>query len=326
MVTTNLTTEDFDKSRSRSFVHLWPVAEAHQVIDGYVCALVGGKVMRPGTLHTHVDCRRYLPMAHPEIPSAFAKAATGKASDILTFVHHYGLVGYDRAWRIPEELIGARSLLKGQHDLAAFQYGDPFAWVVAHARTVKLLLHLIGTLDDPAAIQGAIDELRVRRLSPNGTHEESIDYLAAERGYLYPSPTQVAPMPPRHAALFIVSTVLAKNLAGVSRTLFIEEQDDGRPGFAPVFLPCNLLDGVYWHLADAALGGWVRRCANPRCGDFFVAKSAKVKYCPALRGYRGVSPCMNQHKQQKHRDKEGQKRQDTTRGAGRERLPRNGRT
>ena len=133
-------------------------------------------------------------------------------------------------------------------------------------------------------------------------------------------------MPPRHAALFIVSTVLQKNLTGVSRTLLMEEQDDGRPGFTSVFLPGNLLDCVYWHLADAALGGWVRRCANPRCGDFFVAKSAKVKYCPALRGYKGVSPCMNQHKQQKHRDKAGQKRQDTTRGAGRERLPRNGRT
>ena len=225
MVTTNSTIEDLDKSRSRSFVTLWPVAEAYQqVIDGYVCALVGGTLMRPGALHTHPDCHRYLPMAHPEIPSAFAKAATGTESDILTFVHHYGLLGYDRAWRIPEELMGVRTLSKGQHDMAAFQHGDPIAWVVAHARTVKLLLHLIGTLDDPAAIQGAIDELRVRRLSPNGTHEESIDYLAAERGYLYPSPTQIAPMPPRQAALFIVSTVLEKNLTGVSRTLLMESK------------------------------------------------------------------------------------------------------
>ena len=326
MVTENSTSEDLDESRNRSFVHLWPVAEAYQVIDGYVCALVGGTLMRPGSLHTHPDCHRYLPMARPELPGALAKAATGEESDILTFVHHYGLLGYDRAWRIPEELIGVRTLSKGQHDLAAFQHGDPIAWVVAHARTVKLLLHLIGTLDDPAAIQGAIDELRVRHSSPNGTHEESIDYLAAERGYLYPSPTQVAPMPPRQAALFIVSTVLEKNLTGVSRTLLMEEQDDGRPGFTAVFLPCNLLDGVYWHLADAALGGWVRRCANPRCVDFFVAKSAKVKYCPALRGYKGVSPCMNQHKQQKHRDKARRTRQDTTRGAVRERMPRNGRT
>ena len=169
----NSTMDGLDESRSRSFVNLWPVAEAYQVIDGYVCALVGGKVTKPNTLHTHVDCRRYLPMAHPEIPSAFAKAATGKASDILTFVHHYGLVGYDRAWRIPDELMGVRTLLPGQHDLAALQHGDPFTWVVAHARTVKLLLDLIGTLDDPAAIQRAIDELRVRHSSPNGTHEES---------------------------------------------------------------------------------------------------------------------------------------------------------
>ena len=321
----NSTIDGLDDSRSRSFVNLWPVAEAYQVIDGYVCALVGGKVIKPGALHRHPGCRPYLPMAHSEIPSAFAKAATGEESDILTFVHHYGLVGYDRAWRFPDEQMGARMWLQGQHDTAAFQHGDPFTWVVAHARTVKLLLHLIGTLDDPAAIQGAIDELRVRHSSPNGTHEESIEYLAAERGYLCPSSTQIVLMPPRQAALFIVSTVLEKNLTGVSRTLFIEEQDDGRPGFTSVFLPCNLLDCVYWHLADAALGGWVRRCANPRCGDFFVAKSAKVKYCPALLGYKGVSPCMNRHKQQKHRD-EARKRQDAAHRPLRTRMPRKGRT
>ena len=220
MVTTNSTSEDLDESRNRSFVHLWPVAEAYQVIDGYVCALVGGTLMRPNSPSHARRLSTVSTDGAPRNPECVSpRPRTGKESDILTFVHHYGLVGYDRAWRIPDELMGVRTLLPGQHDLAALQHGDPFTWVVAHARTVKLLLDLIGTLDDPAAIQRAIDELRVRHSYPNGTHEESIDYLAAERGYLYPSPTQVTPMPPRHAALFIVSTVLEKNLTGVSRTL-----------------------------------------------------------------------------------------------------------
>jgi len=55
-------------------------------------------------------------------------------------------------------------------------------------------------------------------------------------------------------------------------------------------------------LADAAISGRVRRCANPDCGAWFVATSRKVKFCPAPRGYYAadderepVSLCMNRH-------------------------------
>ncbi len=294
--------EDFADSRSRSFTDLWPVAEGYQLIDGCMCGMVGGKVVEPNRLHSHTCCRSYLPMAYPEIPGALAKAATGQESDILTFVRHYGLLGYERAWRFPEELIGARTWLKGSYDATAARIGDPVAWVVAHARTVKLLLDLLGSLNDDAAIGMAIDQLTVRRSHADGSHTEGIEYQAAERGYLRPQTVQVADMPPRDAALHIISTELNTNLTGVSRTLIVEKQNDGRQGFTSLFTPCSLLDCIYWHLADAAVGGWVRGCANPRCGAFFVAKSDRVKYCPPLMGNRGVSPCMNRHKQQKHRD------------------------
>ncbi len=241
-------------------------------------------------------------MAHPEIPSALVKAATGQESDILAFARHYGLLGYAQAWRFPEELIGAHTWLKGSYDTTAARVGDPVAWVVAHARTVKLLVDLLGSLSDDAAIGMAIDQLKVRRSHADGSHTEDLEYHAAERGYLRPRTTQVASMPPRDTALHIISTELRANLTGVSRTLIVERQNDGRQGFTSLFTPCSLLDCIYWHLADAAVGGWVRGCANPRCGAFFVAKSDRVKYCPPLMGNRGVSPCMNRHKQQKHRD------------------------
>ena len=241
-------------------------------------------------------------MAHPEIPGALLKVATGQESDLLAFVRHYGLLGYDRAWRFPEEMIGARTWLKGSYDTRAARVGDPVAWVVAHARTVNLLFDLVGNLNDDTAIRMAIDQLTLRESRADGSPTEHVEYTAAQRGYLRPSQTRLRLMPPRDAALHIVSTVLERNLTGVSRTLLVEHQDDGRRGFTSLFRSRSLLDCVYWHLADAAAGGWVRRCANPRCGAFFVAKSDRVKYCPPLMGNRGVSPCMNRHKQQKHRD------------------------
>jgi hypothetical protein len=300
--------EGFVESRSRSFTDLWPVAPEYRIVDGHVCPLVAGKFIQQGTFHSFKGCRRYLPMAWPEIPRELAKVASGRESDVLDFVRRYGVLGYARAWRL-EELVGAWLLEGGHEEGDPTLHGDPVSWVVAHAQTVRLVLELMGHLDDATALRAFLDTLKVTQVG----HPEHYVYRVARRGDLYAMEMRSVSRGkhPLEVARHMIETILNRNLTGVSRVLIVEHQDNGHQGFASLFEPRNLLDCAYWHLADAAIGGWVRRCANPRCGAFFVAKSEKVKYCPPPMGNQGVSPCMNRHKQQVHRDKDAAVRKAT---------------
>jgi hypothetical protein len=313
--------KDFIDSRGRGFTDLWPVAPDYQIKDGQICPRVDGQFIQWGTFHSFKGCQTYLPMTRIELPGELAKMARGRESDVLDFVRRYGLLGYARAWRIPEEVVGAR-LCEGGHAEAAPQLrGDPLPWVWAHAQTVQLVLDLMGRLDNSAALRAFMDTLKTQE--DPGTYA----YRVARRGYLHPMPilSRQRGERQRDTALHIIETILNLNLTGVSRVLLVEHQDKGQPGFTSLFEPRNLIDSAYWQLADAAIGGWVRRCANPRCASFFVAKSQKVKYCPPPIGHYTesddrdlVSPCMNRRKQQTHRDLI-RKRSKTSKGRARSR-------
>ena len=121
----------------RSFATLWGVAQDYRVVDGHVCPVVDGELVRPGGGVGH---GLYPPMARPELPRELARAATGDEADVLEFVGRYGLLGYTEAWRF-EELAGLITLYRGgEQAKQAKAPGDPLAWLVAHARTVKLVL------------------------------------------------------------------------------------------------------------------------------------------------------------------------------------------
>lgn len=293
--------EDFVESRDRGFTRLWMVAPEYRIVDHHVCPLVDGKLIHPGPGDNR-GMRNYMPMARPELPAELAKVSTER--EVLTFVERYGLLGYTQAWRL-EEAAGMATLYSGgEQAKQPSAPGDPVGWVIAHAQTVKLLLDLIGSLDKEAALREQIESLTVERTQSGGTHISNVIVTrVARRGYLRPSQMEMRPTPPREAALWIISHVLDRNLTGVSRELVVEYHDDGQRGFTSLFTFCNLMDCVYWHLADAVVGGWVRRCAYPRCGAFFVAKSKRTKYCPPPIGNQSVSPCMNRHKQQSYRDR-----------------------
>src|SRR3546814_14503652 len=79
----------------------------------------------------------------------------------------------------------------------------------------------------------------------------------------------------------IVKQMLRQNVSGVSRDF---DDQVGAPIFRSLFRFHNLLDCLYWHLFDAAGGGWIRQCTDPQCGAYFVAKSERVKYCPPPMG------------------------------------------
>jgi hypothetical protein len=243
-----------------------------------------------------------MPMAQPELPHELAKARSGAEADLLAFVRRYGLLGYERAWSA-EERAGVAALLGGDEEKSPGP-GDPVSWFVAHARTVGLVLDLLGSLrEGDAAVAQQVD-----RLVAKNDGAEVLRVVTAARGYLRPTSWD-GPKPstrPRDDAVALVQLALEPNLTGVIRTIGPRIDEEGG-ALQSWFRPRNLLDSIYWHLADSAEGGWVRRCADPECGAFFVAKSDRVKYCPPPMGYRGVSPCMNRHKQRVHRTRHGKR-------------------
>ncbi len=295
------------ESQGRLFADLWPVAPDYRIDDGQVCPLAEGRVIPAGSF---TGCRSYLPMREIGLPAELAKAATGHEADVLAFVRRYGLLGYGPAV-FHEPLISARHLEGDHSENAPPLQGDPIAWFTAHAKTVKLVLGLIGSLEKDLDVRAAIDLLRVK-----DGQRESIEYDYACRGHLRPTRHRLARVlttadgeyhdanraEPRTVARNIIANVLNENIKGVSRHLVVEWQmdDTDAEGFSSLFGPHNLLDVIYWRLADAAIGGWVRRCAYPRCGAFFIAKSLKAKYCPPPSA-DSESPCMNRHKQRKWR-------------------------
>jgi len=243
-------------------------------------------------------------MARPELPRELSKAATGEEDDVLKFVHRYGLLGYRQAWRREEQAGVVAQYPQSEQAEQPKAPGDPFGWFVAHAQTVKLVLGLIGALDE--------SDTEVRKQFESRPEFEVgkslISYRYARRGYLDRWKSRVMSNEPRFIALSIVRNVLDANLSGISRCLKVEGRDEKSEILTHLFQPRNLADAVYWHLADAAVGGWVRRCADPKCGAFFVAKNVRVKYCPPPKGYEEVSLCMNRAKQQRLRDKRKNRR------------------
>jgi hypothetical protein len=299
--------DGYEESHRRGFVNLWPVAEDYRIVGDQVCPVVDGQ-LRPVGGNPYTGARaKYLPATRVDLPAALA-AVTDEAS-VVDFAKRYGLLGYAHAGRV-EEVIGTRVreapfLPAADDDDEARPYGDPVAWVLGHAATVRLALDLLGRLDDEAALAAFLATLK--------TAPDTYSYRAAERGFLYPRTWQSAERdrPPRAMALHILENVLNPNLTGTTRALVAEHQDDGRLGFSSLFAPRNLADAVYWHLADATVGGWVRQCKNPDCGAWFIAVSGKVKFCPAPRGYYSedveldgrdpVSLCGNRFKQKTYR-------------------------
>jgi len=293
--------EDAEReARGRLFADLWPVAPDYQIAEGHVVA--AGSVKGGRTYH---------PMGLLGLPVALAQAASGRERDVLEFVGRYGLLGYQQAV-LYEPLITARHLEGDHSEHAAPLLGDPLAWFIAHAKTVKLILDLIGSLPKDVDVRTAIDLLRVRDGS-----RDTIEYTFACRGHLRPMRQRLARVlvsadgsyvattkaAPRTVARHIIASVVNANITGVSRHVMVEWQpyDGDAEGFSSQFSSHSLLDVIYWQLADAAIGGLVRRCAYPLCGAFFIANSLKVTHCPPPAGDFGVSPCMNRHKQRKWR-------------------------
>jgi hypothetical protein len=101
-------------------------------------------------------------------------------------------------------------------------------------------------------------------------------------------------------ALFIISDILNGNLSGCVRELIPAPNWDHPVRLDSGFSFHNLMDCIYWLLADAIVIAKVRHCLH--CGKPIIAPSDRVKYCPPPMGSHSVSPCMNRAKQQRFRE------------------------
>jgi hypothetical protein len=277
MVSDNvLTPGEGPESRSQGFVHRWPVADDYAIHDGVVLSLMQG-APTPVTAYPFSGASSYLPLTRPELPAEFAKVAAGDDASVLAFVRRYGLLS--------------------AYDLIPSTAGDPVAWIVAHARAVKLVSDLAWALDRPPDLARMVEGLTVRE----ATGQESVIVLCPQRRETRPRVLIVPPDDPRTMALGIIAHLMNPNLAGVSRQLRVEQSQ-----LVSGFVPQRLLDFLYWLLADAIVDAKLRPCRA--CGRFFIATHRRMQFCPRPMGQWGVSACMNRAKQARFKEAKAQRR------------------
>jgi hypothetical protein len=271
--------EDVQVSRARGMSRVWWVAEDYTIQDGVIYQYHAG-LRVPSSLPTNSEAQ-YLPLSRPELLSEFPRLVDATEPDLLKFVKRYGLLGYPQAQDTP-----------GLHD------GDPVSWVLAHAATLKLVMELAAALNEPMRLNSTLERLTER----HHTGQLGIVYTIAERGELYLRTIHARKLDnPQEQALKIVADILNRNLKGISRYVELEQQPDGRLGLTSLFAPRNLLDCIYSMAADAVVARKIRMCTY--CGRPFVAISDRMQYCPPRMGLRSVSPCMNNAKQKRFKQK-----------------------
>jgi hypothetical protein len=114
---------------------------------------------------------------------------------------------------------------------------------------------------------------------------EWIAVAVPQRGYTRPelwTTAVAANAPPRQVAVSVIARILNDNLAGVVREILVSSKGT----LSTRFKCCNLLDAIYWQMADAVARQRIRLCAH--CQRFFIATADyRMKYCPPPMGVEG---------------------------------------
>ncbi len=300
--------EEFLESRSRSFNRLWPIAEDYVIAakdpkhpsllarEGYILPIHEGWIVHPRTVREHKQ--HYLPMGRPELPGEFARLADEDEEIVLDFTRRYGLLGYHCALRFPYEVVSAHQMKMYNYDSP----GDPLCWVFAHSKAVSLIMSLAEALDKPKELKVLIEKLSVEKERPSEGNGRLVSYWLPVRAFGLPGRVQTSTKASaRENALSIIESILNANLSGVAREMITEwNEARGKQSIATCFVFENLLDCIYWLLADAVTNAKIRSCEH--CGKPFVAPNDRTKYCPPLQ-WETVSRCMNRAKQSRFRSK-----------------------
>jgi len=315
-------TSELLASDERAFRTSWSVHEDYIIEDGVIKPLVNGDPIDVITVRAFA--KRYLPMIRPELPFEFAKLAHSSQDAILKFVRNYGLLGYRHAFFSTLDIFKSFEFLMntpesgkdipttkppnfGEFFHPGINDGDPVSWVLSHAETVKLILDLNGALNDRQQLK-----VRLERLTVQGKGWP-IEYRYAKRGQLYATLCQTAQDGEGDSTFGrrIIAHIINENLnGGVSRALIVDldrrrERQNRELTLLSVFHAETLMDCIYWHLADAIIGETIKRCLF--CKRFFNATTLKRMYCPPPMGYQGDSPCAQNDRAKRKRDRDREK-------------------
>lgn len=271
----NIPQEEVTESLSRLSATVWPVDEDYILENGYIF---------PAGFKSE-NIKTYLPLGRLELPGEFAKLHNGTDADVLNFVKRYGMLDYN--------------LRKSDKQPSS----NSIAWIYSHAAAVWMVMKLAEALSNPQKLKQELERVRVTGGILSGGNDEN--YISC----IIPNPTannlksdvwviQNTDEEIKEAAARIVTTIINKNIEGVTRQLRYEWM--GKEGITTTFKFHNLLDRIYWMLADAVTGGQVKICNY--CGKPFLADEDRSRYCRPLL-WEKVSRCMNRAKQKTIRKK-----------------------
>jgi hypothetical protein len=254
---------DLERSWSRASLDTWWVAKRYQVDDGAVTAAD----------RDNKEWHTYHPFGVDNLPVEFAKLKDGDEAQILEFVNHRGLLGYD--YLKDYEMLGS-----GQAD--DFEARDPVAWIHAHAKTVDMVLGLLDSKrrsqqkGDPSILADAlIGQLVYEEMEGLKIKLPVIPYASGARNYRQHAVLREWDSDrPEVALAELLGDILEPNLDYLKRSHFIDDGVILRSFSFPSLLPV-----IYSHVDDAATGSkdYVQ-CEG--CGNFFEQTHKSQRYCP----------------------------------------------
>jgi hypothetical protein len=270
----------------------------------------------------------YDPFERVELPNAFAKVVDATTAE--RFARRYGCLGYNGLLRAVDSTAKRVGLERprGRHWVEFFVV-DPMDWVIAQARSVRLVLELLDAWREQGdeQLRRVLQRHRLKGAELAGWESvvppdprrgtlwlpvaEGVD-LGQSQGYVgyfafvedkprdwvYP-PTTVL----RDTAGEVITELITANMEHLGWQLWRSEGD----AFAVQHRPAGLIEVIWWHVQAVALGGRARLCELPSCRAPFIVTDDRQRFCPGEwqpgLNRLGRSRCAALHQKRKERGK-----------------------
>lgn len=287
----------------------WTVYDSYHIAE----AQDGAEVISVGQGYYQT----YFPMAYPRLPFELTRVEPFDRESALTFVHKWGLLGYDQL----------------TSELEIPHYGDPVDLIWRHAYTISNVIALYDALytGDTTAMAAAWEKLVRPDFFPEYEDDISERYheepwYACQEGVVLFQPfidkdvmTQWQSQELKdEAAARAVTEIIESNIQGVRPILRVEPTEARPEGAAapPVsrlsgsYTFRALIEGIWWHLSDYVTRQHeIARCKE--CDTYFQRTRKAQEFCPAPEEHvrevksgvrtRAVSLCAQRYRTRKSR-------------------------